>query len=1085
MIVSLTQLPQTFSQTVFPGTEENFKGKIIRSHHWRDWISSQVDPDLIRANVTSLDGETPYDYLLYAPGLDRTRSGRLAAGLLYRYQHLEAGGWWCNGVDPLRYWQPMTWGCFKPDRPYVDPKKQKPIKYEHPKGTARGTFFLNLPHHLSQKITDRYPQPQIPASQPIPTATTWEEEFLPADRPECTIDPSFWANVSANPAIPVFLTEGVKKAGCLISQGYAAIGLPGIHGGYATLTTAIGQETIRQLVRDLDCIATPGRTLYIAFDQDPKPTTRQNVRIAIRNLAALLTERGAKVKVITWAGDSKGIDDLVASEGAQALHSAVDQAESIETWTWKVNQGQQLTLRPTFHLNTPELKRSQVPHLPDRGLLVLASGKGTGKTNLLAELLQGESKVISIGHRIALQRNTCDRWNLNFKNDLDKVKGRFFSQDGYTLRIGLCIDSLLSISTEDVSGGILVIDEFMQVLRHLFLGQTCAKEGRRGALIEHLTHLIAAARLVILADADTCDAGINYIHQWRSDRDHLPVLVLNDYISQSFEATFLETRKIDDAYQRITEDLTAHQKTFIALDSRNGSTKLAAKLTKLFPEKQGLLINSQTSGEHEQRAFITNPNLHVHRYDWIIATPSLGTGVSIEVDHFDLVYGIFKGVLTDSDAAQALNRVRAKVPRILWAADRGQNQAFMSQSPNPRVIQRSIQRRAFMAAQIVRSQLGYKLSPHDREDDLSNLDPSVNFYCELLARENASHIAFKNALKARLEAEGSTVTTMIPNHHTEDFAQTMRDLSRQIKQDEAQAIAQARNLNPLELQALSCRENLSQEDQATIEKYRIQAFFCKTELTAEEIIFCGKYGSAIQQLEALLYGCAVSNTRDQAEQNAQIQWGALLTPWDLKCHEVKRFVREKLGVREFINVKAEWTSKSLESFAAFARSCRKDIKLYLNLTIKDESHNNWILSQFLTQIGLKTKVRYQGPRGKQEAVYCLDDEHLAIVSEILQRRQEYRLEQSANQSFQPFESESIPVSIPDFLYSEAGDSYRTSIERDSGQDPPNPTTFVSTDHTIQRFKTWVFDQNRVVRLFFYPYQNSEPIEITRSSVADR
>jgi hypothetical protein len=140
MIALTTDKPQTLSQQDLSRSEENFKGKIIKFGHWQDWISSQVDPDLIRANVTSLDGDTPYSYLLYAPSLDRTRSGRLSAGLLYRYAHLEDGGWWCSGLDPLNNWNPMTWGCFKPDRPYLDPKKQKPIKYEHPKSITRGRF---------------------------------------------------------------------------------------------------------------------------------------------------------------------------------------------------------------------------------------------------------------------------------------------------------------------------------------------------------------------------------------------------------------------------------------------------------------------------------------------------------------------------------------------------------------------------------------------------------------------------------------------------------------------------------------------------------------------------------------------------------------------------------------------------------------------------------------------------------------------------------------------------------------------------------------------------------------------------------
>jgi Domain of unknown function (DUF3854) len=1046
----VSYIAQSLSPSSFQPFERNSSGKIIQISHWEDWKESQVDPELIRLNVVSLDQTTPYDYLCYSDKLDRNASGRLNSATIRLYEHTEVGGWWCSGLDPLNDWKPMMWGCFKPDRPRIAGKQQKPIKYEHPYKTSRRAFFLQVPDSIASLVADRL----------NPTSPNGSD---------------FWRWVTENPTVPVILTEGAKKAACLLSQGYAAIALPGIYGGYSKVTSALGDNSgDRQLLPELDCIATPGRTVHICFDNDPKPTTRKNVQTATQNLGQLLENRGVNVSVMEWTGESKGIDDLVASEGAEALHSLCKAALPLSLWSYNSQQQNRLTIAPTIALNTPEIKRSQLPTLPDRGILVIASGKGTGKTNLIAELLKDEPKVISLGHRIALQRNICDRWNLKFKNDLDKFQGRFFSGDGYTLRIGLCIDSILSIRTEDISGGILVIDEFMQVLRHLFLGQTCGQKGNRGALIEHLNHLIATARLVILADADTCDAGINYINQSRSDGDQLPVLLLNEYVGESFDATFLETRKIDDAYQHLTEELSTHKKIFIATDSKAGSTKLAEKLKKLYPEKIGLLINSDTSSEHEQRAFITNPNLHVHRYDWIIATPSLGTGVSIEVDHFNLVYGIFKGVLTDGDAAQALNRVRSRVPRIIWAAHHGQNQDFISQSQNPKVIHRSLRRRSLGAAQVLRSQLGYKLSPHQNEDDLSHSEPSVDFYCELLAMDNCSHARFSTALKARLKAEGSKIYEIVPQNHTEDFAQAMRDLSHQIKQNDAETIAQAQNLTPGEVLQLSYQENLPQEKQRSIDKYRIQAFFCKTEITPEEVIFHGKYGNGIQQLEALLYGCAVSIARDQNERDNQLQWGTLLIPWDLKHHELKRYIREKLGLREFLNANSEWTNQKLEQFGSIVRSSRKDIKTYLNLTIKENSNNNWILAQFLSQIGLKTKVRHRGQRGQQEAVYSLDDEHLAMVAAILQRRQEYRLDQLANEAVPLPIGEIAPVSNQGFLYSDRGGQYEAS----SSEDPSPSTIFISTEQTVLQFKKWVSDQNQVVRQFFYPNRSPKPIEIT-------
>ena len=1092
MNFAISKFTQTQSQQAFPPIEENFRGKIIKSAHWQDWRSSQVDPDIIRANVVSLEGDTPYSYLLYAPSLDRNRSGRLTAGLLWRYSHLNDGGWWCNGVDPSNDWIQMTWGCFKPDRPYVDPKKQKSIKYEHPKGSPRGTFFLNLPWRLGKEVAelvsgwtiDKFEE-FCPKPTRIQSAEHWEDEFHLPENLENAIDPKFWSWVSSNPDIPIVLTEGAKKAACLLSYGYAAVGLPGIHGGYSTLTTAIGNVTIRNLVRDLECVATPGRTIYICFDQDTKTSTIQNVNTATKNLAEILKSRGVTVKVITWTGEAKGIDDLVASKGTEALHNAVAQAEPLETWTWRINQGNQLTIAPTLQLNAPELLKLQLDAIPgDRlqsGTLVISSGKGTGKTNLIAELLKDEPKVVSLGHRVALQRNTCHRWQLDFKNDLDKVQGRYCSADGYAKRIGLCIDSILSIRPEDVAGGVIVIDEFMQVLRHLILGDTCAKDGKRGALIEHLTHLLAIARLVILADADANDTGIHYIHQWRATT--ALTLIQNTHIAPSFNATFLDTKQINDVYTRLIADLQRGNRIFIATDSRAGSKKLLEKLSQDCPHLNGLLVNSETSGEHEQRAFITNPNANVHRYDWVMGTPSLGTGVSIEVEHFDLVYGIFKGILTDSDAAQALNRVRANVPRIIWAAEKGGDQTRLHTSPNPKVIQRAIRQRSSASANLLRSQLGYKLFPMESEDDLRRSDPSIDLYCNLLAQDNASHLAFNSALKARLRHEGSHVEAIVPDGHSADFASAMRDISRLITQKDADAIVSARSLTELEIETLKYQDSRTKEDQDALEKRAIQAFFCKTEIGSEDVLFYHKQHSQIRQLEALLYGCEVSIRRDRTELDAQLQWGSLLTPWDLTGHEVKRAVRDKLGLSKFLSLNQSWTQDASQEIAELARTYRKDIKTYLNLTIPEKADNNWILAQLLHQVGLRTKAHYKGKRGQQQAVYSLEPEHFAIVAEILQHRQEFRLQQAALNLPELLTEKRVEqpcdridaVSNPAHLYPPDEVQYDLLNPSPPGPDPllihsekVSSSNLFSSETSTQLFREWIHQQKNQIREFFDP-----------------
>jgi hypothetical protein len=102
----------------------------IADKHLAEWRSSGIDDRITAINLKSLSGESAFDHLLYADQLDRRNDGRLTDGLMYRYRHLENGGWWVNGIDPLTG-EDRLFGQFKPDTPYI-PKDGKPIKYEQP-----------------------------------------------------------------------------------------------------------------------------------------------------------------------------------------------------------------------------------------------------------------------------------------------------------------------------------------------------------------------------------------------------------------------------------------------------------------------------------------------------------------------------------------------------------------------------------------------------------------------------------------------------------------------------------------------------------------------------------------------------------------------------------------------------------------------------------------------------------------------------------------------------------------------------------------------------------------------------------------
>lgn len=113
-----------------------------------------------------------------------------------------------------------------------------------------------------------------------------------------------------NPAIPLFITEGVKKGDALACRGCCAVALLGVWNWRGT-----NEEGGRLALPDWESIALNGRQIYIVFDSDV--AVKPEVHAALSRLKAFLESRGAQVTVIYLPngphGAKVGVDDYLAS----------------------------------------------------------------------------------------------------------------------------------------------------------------------------------------------------------------------------------------------------------------------------------------------------------------------------------------------------------------------------------------------------------------------------------------------------------------------------------------------------------------------------------------------------------------------------------------------------------------------------------------------------------------------------------------------------------------------------------------------------------------------------------------------------
>lgn len=293
--------------------------------------------------------------------------------------------------------------------------------------------------------------------------------------------------------------------------------------------------------------------------------------------------------------------------------------------------------------------------LDDENLIYIKAPKGNGKTEFYKELVAGfpESfSVVGLVHRRSLARTVSSRVDLQCYLDEGELSNR----------VVISVDSLIRFDIEkDKPYDVLLIDESEQVFRHL-IGETT--EAQRGKIFRTLIWLVRNAKKIICADADmTGDLTCYVIEKLRGSFQHESdnmTTIVNQWPS------IREIDVYENKYHLISnifDGINAGEKTYISVATKKLADEIANVLKEL-KNKNGneikfLTLTGDTSKEDDAEKFFLNPNAEVTKYDVLISTSTLSTGVSIDVEWFDAVYGIFdSGIYTFQDCDQAISRVR-------------------------------------------------------------------------------------------------------------------------------------------------------------------------------------------------------------------------------------------------------------------------------------------------------------------------------------------------------------------------------------------------------------------------------------------
>jgi len=936
----------------------------IEARHWIEWLDSAVDPDIIHLNVRSMEGQRPYSALCYSDKLPRTNILRLASWVIRRYTHTEYGGWWCSGLDPLDNWQPMLWGCFKPDKPIRD-EKGKLVKYEHPPKTNTKAFFLRVPLHIWQRVARCYNK-QLPDN----IVVTDDGEAL-----------GFWAWVLEN-NIPITITEGAKKAGALLTAGFAAFALPGIDGGYRTPKDSAGNKIGNSyLLPELKHFATIGRRVDLCFDHDSKRKTVRSVNRAISKTGQLLTQSGCNVWVINWQQPEKGVDDFLRVHGSIVFERVAANATSLEIWSGKSYSD--LTYPADVSVTRRYLGEISIPQTAQ--LVAIKSPKGTGKTysleSVVHDALACGQWVLVIGHRVQLLEALCDRFGIPY---ITEVRA---SETGAVLGYGLCVDSLHPESqarfhAENWHNGVVLMDECEQVIWHTLNSNTCQRE--RVAILRELKTLLSnvlqGSGRVFLADADLSDLSIDMVRSLAS-YDGEPWVVVNSWqpgSSECWNVHNYEGKNPSGLVDALEQHIASGGRPFVVCSAQKAKSKwgtrtLFSHLQKLFPNKKILRIDSETISDPSHRAYgcITHLNEILQEYDIVLASPSIETGVSLDLKgHFTSVWGIFVGVQAESSVRQALARLREPVDRHIWAASFGIGQ----------IGNGSTSIKSLLASQHKLAKANIKLLLDSALCDIElNFQPeSLKTWAAMAVRVNIGMIHYRQSILEGLKAEGHQILEQ-GEVVSDSVTKALTDTRDENQLNEALAIEASADTTDSEYEKL-----IEQKAKTKSERYRERKHLLKKRYgipvdAALVLLDDDGWHAKIRLHYYLSVGREFLHLRDSKrllEQTEKGQ-GAVWQP-DLNRSQVSAAVAvlENLGLLELLTQNREWrsTDEVLVRLAMLASSHAWDIKASLNITISEKDTPIAIAQKLLFKVGLKlTYLRREGSDGSRQRVYGYTD----------------------------------------------------------------------------------------------------------------
>lgn len=461
--------------------------------------------------------------------------------------------------------------------------------------------------------------------------------------------------------------------------------------------------------------------------------------------------------------------------------------------------------------------RTNLSHRDFReGVTCVRAAMGSGKTEMVAEWLErhpGET-FIAITYLRGLTLDLARRFTATPYLDL---RGELTDLAPHS---AWCVNSLWRLLR---NGRVRPVDTvFIDEIEPLLKRLTSRRDFEHKRLcLEVLEHLVRSAKRIVLADANLDKVTLRWIKRLRPQ--DAPQMVLSP-LRPGVGRSFVQYERRGDVRAFAKTALAAGRGVYYAVNGLRKAREIHGWVRSLeaeLPDLRTLLICSDTAGEPEVRAFFANPNAESAKYDLVVASPSVSTGVSITNGHFSVVCGeLTASVGTPKDGVQMLARVRGAAETHLWVDPQRRS------NPTDRdVVRSTIWRDPGVDSEMGRLQLSGEMQ---LEADYEAL------YLDVTTTDHKAANRYAQGVWRLVREDGFTVSYGVTADDAVAIERHGKEAAETERREKLEAAMDVTSEQASKLEEQDRYGQLDQAGKARLERHRIKAAQCLPEHPGED-----------------------------------------------------------------------------------------------------------------------------------------------------------------------------------------------------------------------------------------------------------